>query len=205
VKLIGLEEHWWSDELSTALRSVTGEAHDDSIDLFVTPEIERKLQDLDEGRLAAMQNSGIDMQVLSVSTPATQGLTPTDAVPMARDLNEQAAAAAARRPDSFAAFATLPMPDPAAAAGELERAVCTLGMVGAMIHGRTGDRMLDDPAFDDVFAMAERLQVPSTFTLKFRPAQYVAPTTADLTRSPPTGWPPEPGDGTWKPDSPRCA
>jgi uncharacterized protein len=52
------------------------------------------------------------------------------------------------------------MPDPAAAAGELEHAVCTLGMVGAMIHGRTGDRMLDDPAFDDVFAMAERLQVP---------------------------------------------
>jgi hypothetical protein len=37
MKLIGLEEHWWSDELSNALRSVTGEAHDDSIDLFVPP------------------------------------------------------------------------------------------------------------------------------------------------------------------------
>jgi predicted TIM-barrel fold metal-dependent hydrolase len=44
---------------------------------------------------------------------------------------------------------------------------------------------------------------PSTFTLKFRRAQYVTPTTADLTQSSPTGWPPEPGDGTWKPDSPR--
>jgi uncharacterized protein len=98
--------------------------------------------------------------VLSVSTPATQGLAPADAVPMARDLNDLAAATVARRPEHFAAFATLATPNPDAAASELERAVTHLGMVGAMVHRRTGDRMLDDPAFDDVFAVAARLRVP---------------------------------------------
>jgi hypothetical protein len=44
----------------------------------------------------------------------------------------------------------------AAAAAELERCATQLGHVGAMIHGRTGSRPLDDPAYDDLFATAAR-------------------------------------------------
>jgi len=49
---------------------------------------------------------------------------------------------------------TLPTSDPQAAAAELERCATRLGHVGAMVHGRTGQRPLDDHAYDDLFATA---------------------------------------------------
>ena len=63
-------------------------------------------------------------------------------------------------PDRFRAFATLPTSDPQAAAAELERCATQLGHVGAMVFGRTGDRPLDDPAYDDLFATAARWRQP---------------------------------------------
>jgi uncharacterized protein len=82
-------------------------------------------------------------------------------VPLARDANDQLAAAIAAHPDRFAGFATLPTPDPQAAAEELERAVHQLGFKGAMINGRTGDdRFLDDPRFSPILKKAETLDVP---------------------------------------------
>jgi hypothetical protein len=48
-----------------------------------------------------------------------------------------------------------------AAVTELERCATRLGHVGAMIHGRTGARSLDDPCFDDLLATAARLGQPT--------------------------------------------
>ena len=160
MKIIGLEEHWWTAELSDALRRVTGDARDDAVAQLVNPARDQRMRDAGEGRLADMRECGVDLQVLSVGPPATQSLPAADAVPMARDLNDRLAAAVTAHPNRFAAFATLPTPDPDAAAAELERAVTQLGCVGTMINGRTGDRMLDDPAYDDIFAVAARLDVP---------------------------------------------
>src|SRR6202035_3618127 len=64
------------------------------------------------------------------------------------------------QPARFRAFATLPTSDPKAATAELERCATQLGHVGAMIHGRTGARTLDDPAYDDLFATAARWHQP---------------------------------------------
>jgi predicted TIM-barrel fold metal-dependent hydrolase len=64
------------------------------------------------------------------------------------------------KPDRFAAFAHLPMTDPAAAADELERCVRELRFCGAMVNGHTGGRFLDDPAFEPILARAEALGVP---------------------------------------------
>ena len=54
----------------------------------------------------------------------------------------------------------LPTPAPEAAADELERAVRTLGLKGALVNGRTHGRFLDDRFFWPVFERAERLGVP---------------------------------------------
>ena len=70
------------------------------------------------------------------------------------------AAAVAVHPDRFRAFATLPMSDPKAAAGELQRAVDELGFVGTMIHGQTRGMFLDHPSMSPVLACAARLDVP---------------------------------------------
>jgi uncharacterized protein len=52
------------------------------------------------------------------------------------------------------------MTEPGAAAGELERAVRSLGLKGAMIFGTTNGRFLDDPAFLPVLERAAALSVP---------------------------------------------
>jgi hypothetical protein len=79
---------------------------------------------------------------------------------MSRDVNDRMAATVAAHPDRFAAFASLPMSDPAAAAAELRRAVGELGFVGAMIHGQTNGLFLDDPSFAPVLGAAQDLGVP---------------------------------------------
>jgi len=65
-----------------------------------------------------MDVAGIDVQVLSLATPATQELEPGVAIPAAREANDYLARAIAVHPTRFAGFATLPTPAPAAAAEE---------------------------------------------------------------------------------------
>lgn len=121
--------------------------------------IDAELDDLGEGRLAAMDAAGIDVQVLSLVGQGVQQLPPVEAVAVARDANDRAAAAVAAHPDRFAAFGVLPLSDPEASAAELGR--CRdLGLVGVMIHGLTHGVFLDDPSMTPVLAAADGLSVP---------------------------------------------
>src|ERR1700691_4986217 len=119
-----------------------------------------RLEDIGQGRVEAMDAAGIDVAILSVVTPATQALPAREAVALAREANDQATDAVRAHPARFRAFATLPTSDPQAAAAELERCATRLGHVGAVVHGRTGTRTLDDPVYDDLFATAARLHQP---------------------------------------------
>jgi predicted TIM-barrel fold metal-dependent hydrolase len=75
-------------------------------------------------------------------------------------MNDELAEAIRGNPDRFAAFAMVPTPEPDAAAEELRRAVAELGFKGAMVHGTTRGRFLDDRFFWPIFEEAERLGVP---------------------------------------------
>ncbi len=119
-----------------------------------------ELDDIGASRLANMDATGIDMQVLALNAPMPHNFAPDEAVAMAREVNDHVAAAARAHPDRFAGFAALPTALPEAAADELERCVTDLGFVGAMVHGHTGGRFLDDKDFWPIFARAEKLGVP---------------------------------------------
>ena len=152
MRVIAIEEHFWTE----GIRSATGS--DRPVPGFA--EIAVKLDDLGEQRLADMDAAGIDVQVLSVNAPATQDLDAAEAVPLAKEANDLLAEAVAAHPDRFAGFATLPTADPEAAAAELERTVTGFGFKGAMIHGHTRGRFLDDRAYWPVLERAEALGVP---------------------------------------------
>jgi uncharacterized protein len=107
-----------------------------------------------------MDAAGIDVQVLSFVGHPIQGLEPHRSASLSREVNDRLAVAVATHPDRFAAFATLPMSDPATAATELRRAVVDLGFVGAMIHGLTNGLFLDDASFAPILAEAQELGVP---------------------------------------------
>jgi predicted TIM-barrel fold metal-dependent hydrolase len=157
-RVIAIEEHAWNSELRAALLEFGG---DDTITTFSNNETtNRRLLDVGEERLARMDAMGVDFQVLSITAPGVQQLPPELAVPLARDANDFLAEAVRRRPDRFAAFATLPTPDPEAAAYELRRCVRELKFVGAMLFPRTGPNYLDHSSFRPIFEVATELGVP---------------------------------------------
>jgi uncharacterized protein len=157
-RVIGVEEHAWTAELRDALLRF---GEDDTVNqLSSRQQTDQYLREVGEERIARMDAAGVDIEVLSVTTPGTQPLNAAEAVPLARDANDFLADAGAAHPSRFAAFATLPTPDPQAAASELERCVQQLGMVGAQLVPLTHDRYLDHESFRPVFEAAAALAVP---------------------------------------------
>ena len=106
-----------------------------------------------------MDETGVDVQVLSLTSPALQTLDRTAAGIAART-NELLAATVATNPERFQGLAALPTPVPREAARELERAVRQFGLKGAMLFGRTHEKNLDHKDFWGVFECAEDLGVP---------------------------------------------
>lgn len=157
--LIGIEEHWTFGDIDAALRAQPAGVRDESLDLNDHGSARERLADVGDDRIAAMDAQGVGLQVLSLAPPGAQGLSATDATALSRDANDAAAAIVKAHPDRFRAMAALPLADPASAAEELERA-SALGLTGAMVYGRTGDVLLDDPRFDDLWAVAARLRQP---------------------------------------------
>lgn len=160
MKIIAVEEHWNSASIREALERLPSGERDESVSFNSMGDNQARLEDIGQGRIEMMDAAGIDVSILSVVTPATQALPPREAVALARDANGEATDAVRAHPARLRAFATLPTSDPQAAAAKLERCATQLGHVGAMVHGRTGTRTLDDPAYDDLFATAARLHQP---------------------------------------------
>jgi 2,3-dihydroxybenzoate decarboxylase len=123
-------------------------------------EIEAKLLDLAEGRLKNMDKAGIDMQVLSLSTPGCEQFSPADGTAFSKKTNDALAKAVKKYPNRFIGLAALAPHSPEEAARELERAVKELGLKGAKLNSHVGDTYLDDKKYWGIFEVAERLDVP---------------------------------------------
>ena len=150
MRTITLEEHY----ASPAFMEGPGR------DLKGYAELVEQLCDLDDRRIADMDAAGIDVQVLSLTSPGVEQLDATEAVALAREANDLLAGAVRRHPNRFAGFAALPTAAPDTAADELERMVREHGFKGALINGHTRGRYLDDKFFWPILERAEALQVP---------------------------------------------
>jgi uncharacterized protein len=151
MKVIAVEEHYSSERIWKALDGLGRPVG--------RPEIERKLLDLGDERIADMDAGGIDVQVLSLQPPGAQQL-PASAVQLVREENDRLAETVRQHQGRFAAFAALPTAVPAAAALELDRAVRQLGFKGVLLNGQTAGRFLDDTSFWPIFECAAALDVP---------------------------------------------
>jgi aminocarboxymuconate-semialdehyde decarboxylase len=110
--------------------------------------------------LERMDETGVDVSILSSSpTLFFYDERADEAVDFARRSNDALAALVAGE-ERLRGIATLPLQEPAAAAGELERAVHERGLVGAQIGTNCGPRQLDAPELEPVLEAAERLGVP---------------------------------------------
>jgi predicted TIM-barrel fold metal-dependent hydrolase len=101
-----------------------------------------------------MDKNNISFQVLS------HGPGSMDA-DQCRSSNDQMFEAVKANPDRFAAFAVLPVSDPASCADELTRCVKELGFVGALIDNHTKDgTYFDGEDYIPMFRAAQDLDVP---------------------------------------------
>ena len=152
MRTITLEEHFVTRSF---LKTV--EAHGSASPF---QQMHDKLLDFGEKRIAAMDEAGIDLQVLSLASMGFDALDSATAAALSRDVNDELAEAVRKHPDRFAGFAQLSLKDPSSAAKELERCVTKLGFKGALLDGTTDGKFLDQPQFLPVFEAAQSLSVP---------------------------------------------
>ncbi|MBL0419415.1 amidohydrolase [Ramlibacter sp. AW1] len=122
--------------------------------------IMRCLVDLDTVRLQHMDAAGVDVAVLSLTSPGPQVMDAATAVSVARHANDYLAEAIRRHPTRYAGMIAVAPQDPQAAAKEIERGVRQLGMNSVVINSHTQGQYLSDPKFWDIFAAAEAMDAP---------------------------------------------
>ena len=111
-----------------------------------------------EQRIADMDSIGVDVQVVSTNVAFYKYDQDVDTtVAIATDCNNEVHQMTVDYPERLAGLATLPMQDVRAAIAELERAVTTLGLKGAMINDHVNGRTYDDPTFLPFWRAAEQL------------------------------------------------
>ena len=154
MRKIALEEHFTTPELA---KYVARPTQSDSI----FADIEKRLADFDQLRLETMDKAGIDMAVLSVTTPGVQSEPDARlAVRLAHSANDLLAREVQKRPRRYAGFAHVAMQDVGAAADELQRAIKDLGFKGALINGQTGGHYLDEDRYLPFWERVQELDVP---------------------------------------------
>ena len=157
--VIALEEHFVTPELEAAWDAVPPDEAD-PMEKLGSGAVAARLRELGAMRITEMDRAGVDVAILSVTTPGVHNLAPDIAVPMARDLNDFTAATVRLNPARFGGFALVPTPDPKAAAHELERAMALPEIEGVYLYGRTRERRLDDPALLPVWEAAASCGAP---------------------------------------------
>ncbi|MFC1640056.1 amidohydrolase family protein, partial [Gemmatimonadota bacterium] len=100
-----------------------------------------------EYRQRVLDEAGIDMQVITLTTPGPVIEEPEFSATLARTVNDALARIVAERPTRFAALATLPLNDPEASVVEAERAMSELGFRGFMLFSNVNGVALADERY----------------------------------------------------------
>jgi 2,3-dihydroxybenzoate decarboxylase len=159
-RVIAVEEACQIPEIHAALKRLAGNNPPSMKTGPIAGPFVAPLLDLGEGRVRAMDADGVDVQVLSITSPGVQLFDAAEAVTLAALANDRMMETVRKYPGRFGALATLAPQDPAASARELDRAITKLGMNGAIVNSHTNGEYLDDPKFWPLFEAAEALDTP---------------------------------------------
>jgi 5-carboxyvanillate decarboxylase len=117
------------------------------------------LPELGPKRIQAMDESGVDMQLIFLTAPGVQTLNADRANALATDANDMLIEAVDNYPTRFAGLAAIAPHAPESAARELQRAV-GLGLKGAVVNSHTKGEYLDAPGYRPILEAAVNLDVP---------------------------------------------
>ena len=166
-KKVALEEHFATPQYG-------GRPHFLAADVWA--DVERRLFDFTQLRLALMDETGIGYAIISLTSPGVQGdRDVAAAVNGARTSNDVLASAIAANPDRFGGFAAVALQDVEAAVEETHRCVKELGFHGVLVNSFTdtpdGRALhLDDARFAPLWRALEELNVPLYLHPRLQPA-----------------------------------
>ena len=110
-------------------------------------------------RLEDMDRAGIDVEVVSLSTPNVFFADAEHQPAVARMINDSYAELIATHPERFKGFASIPMDAPDAALNELHRAIDELKLNGVILLSNIGGKPLTSPQYRGFFAEANRMKL----------------------------------------------
>jgi aminocarboxymuconate-semialdehyde decarboxylase len=110
-------------------------------------------------RLEDMDRVGIDVEVLSLSTPNVFFTDETHQPEIARLVNDSYAELIAKYPQRFKGFASIPMDNPDAALSELHRTINDLKMNGVILLSNIRGKALTAPEYRPFFEEANRMNL----------------------------------------------
>jgi aminocarboxymuconate-semialdehyde decarboxylase len=120
----------------------------------VTPAMTNVSQRLDD-----MDRVGIDVEVVSLSTPNVFFADAQHQPAVARMINDSYAELIANHPKRFKGFASIPMDSPGAALDELHRAIHNLRLNGVILLSNIGGKPLTSPEYRPFFQEANRMKL----------------------------------------------
>jgi gamma-resorcylate decarboxylase len=157
---ISLEDHYQTQAtLEFSAKYATGSKE-------AWQKLSSNLLDLTKQRLEQMDQTGVELAILSLAPGCENIYDKGRSVEVARRTNDHVADAVAKHPDRFRAFAALPLQDPDEAIKELHRCIKELGFVGALISGfsQIGEEdtsyYLDIPMYRQFWGEVVKLDVP---------------------------------------------
>ena len=110
-------------------------------------------------RLEDMDRAGVDVAVISLSTPNVFFTTGERQPFVARMMNDAYAETRAAHPTRFRCFASIPMDNPDEALKELDRAINTLKLNGVVLLSNIGGKALTSPQYRPFFQEANRMKL----------------------------------------------
>ena len=113
-----------------------------------------------EQRIADMDRIGIDIQVLTLTTPNVYFSTRKRNLHLAQMSNDFFAELCQKYPQRFIAFASVPLKHPEDAIKELHRAVKDLGMKGVVLGSNIDGKHLHSKEFWPFYEEVDRLDLP---------------------------------------------
>lgn len=160
MRIIALEEEFVTEKI---MKEMINKMTDFRYTMQTSAEIigenlDKAFVDLGEKHIAAMDEAGIDIQVLSFCAPQIKD--PGKSIEMMKEGNNRAAEVMKKHPTRFSAFAALPLADPKAAVAEFERTINTLGFVGGFVAGTINGEFLDNEKFRSVLEFAQAHNAP---------------------------------------------
>jgi aminocarboxymuconate-semialdehyde decarboxylase len=110
-------------------------------------------------RIEDMDRAGIDVEVVSLSTPNVFFTDAAHQPQVARMMNDSYAELIATHPKRFKGFASIPMDAPDAALAELHRAIDELKLNGVILLSNIAGKPLTSPEYRPFFAEANHLKL----------------------------------------------